>query len=97
MVEGVAAVCGAQFTVEVDGQPAPLWESFTVPQGGSLTVGSARARLLEYTILRSGAARAAALVMSRLTKMLPIFPRSMLRCGPGSQDQNSVIPSQTPN
>ena len=74
MVEGVAAVCGAQFAVEVDGKPAPLWESFTVPQGGSLTVGSVRARLLEYKILHSGAARAATLVMSCLTEMLHTFP-----------------------
>ena len=53
MVEGVAAVCGAEFTVEVDGKPAPLWESFTVPPGASLTVGSVRACLPWRTLPHS--------------------------------------------
>lgn len=79
MVEGVAAVCGAQFTVEVDGKPAPLWESFTVPQGASLTVKSVRARLLEYTSLHSGAAHAATLVMICSTEMSRSCPSSTLQ------------------
>ncbi|KAK9838176.1 hypothetical protein WJX81_006705 [Elliptochloris bilobata] len=40
MVEGVAAICGADFAAEVDSKPVPLWESFVVPQGSTLTVGS---------------------------------------------------------
>ena len=79
MVEGVAAVCGAHFTVEVDGKPAPLWESFTVPKGATLTVGSVRARLIEYTILHSGPAHAATLVKSWLIKMSYSFPSSRLQ------------------
>ena len=66
MVEGVAAVCGAEFTVEVDGKPAPLWESFTVPQGASLTVGSVRTRSLEYTALHSRAPHVAVSVIACL-------------------------------
>lgn len=42
MVAGVAAICGAEFGAEVDGKQVPLWESFSVPKGSTLTVASVR-------------------------------------------------------
>ncbi len=42
MAPGVAAICGAEFAAEVDGKPVPLWQSFEVPKGATLSVASAR-------------------------------------------------------
>lgn len=77
MVEGVAAVCGAQFAVEVDGNPAPLWESFTVPQGASLTVGSVRA-CLHKRVVCTGDIQAATLGKSCPLETSHSFPSSGL-------------------
>ncbi len=42
MVAGVASICGAEFGAEVDGKQVPLWQSFAVPKGSTLTVASVR-------------------------------------------------------
>ncbi|MET9481481.1 urea carboxylase [Streptomyces sp. NPDC006638] len=47
-------VTGAPAPVTVDGEPAPMWEPFTVPAGGSLAVGAPAERGLRTYVLVAG-------------------------------------------
>ena len=48
------AVVGADFSPEVDGKPAPAWESAIVPAGSTLNVGIARDGLRGYMAVSGG-------------------------------------------
>src|SRR4029079_8989179 len=40
--DGVVAICGADMQAKLDGEPAPLWESFSVKKGQTLALSSAK-------------------------------------------------------
>src|SRR5258705_14017589 len=46
--DGVVAICGADMQAKLDGEPAPLWESFAVEKGQTLALSSAKLRVRAY-------------------------------------------------
>jgi urea carboxylase len=52
--EGVIAICGADMQAKLDGQPAPLWESFTVKAGQTLAMAAAKQGVRAYVAFAGG-------------------------------------------
>jgi urea carboxylase len=52
--EGVIAICGADMQAKLDGQPAPLWESFIVKAGQTLAMAAAKQGVRAYIAFAGG-------------------------------------------
>jgi urea carboxylase len=52
--EGVIAICGADMQAKLDGQPAPLWESFAVKAGQTLAMAAAKQGVRAYIAFAGG-------------------------------------------
>ncbi len=52
--DGVIAICGADMQAKLDGQPAPLWESFAVKAGQTLALTSAKVGVRAYIAVAGG-------------------------------------------
>jgi biotin-dependent carboxylase-like uncharacterized protein len=52
--DGVVAICGADMQAKLDGEPAPLWESFSVKKGQTLALSSAKLGVRAYIAVAGG-------------------------------------------
>ena len=52
--DGVVAICGADMQAKLDGQPAPLWESFAVKAGQTLALSAAKLGVRAYIAIAGG-------------------------------------------
>ncbi len=52
--DGVVAICGADMQAKLDGQPAPLWESFAVKAGQTLALSAAKLGVRAYIAVAGG-------------------------------------------
>jgi biotin-dependent carboxylase-like uncharacterized protein len=52
--DGVIAITGADMQAKLDGQPAPLWESFVVKAGQTLALSSAKVGVRAYIAVAGG-------------------------------------------
>jgi len=52
--DGVIAICGADMQAKLDGEAAPLWESFAVRKGQTLALSSAKLGVRAYIAIAGG-------------------------------------------
>ena len=52
--DGVIAICGADMQAKLDGQAAPLWESFAVKAGQTLALSAAKVGVRAYIAVAGG-------------------------------------------
>src|SRR5262249_4777271 len=52
--DGVVAICGADMNPKLDGQPAPMWESFPVKGGQTLALSHGKVGARAYVAVAGG-------------------------------------------